>query len=371
MVGIAATALQCSQGMHTAAVADALLGQPRRAELLPLQGRSLPCHRLPGSRGVEPLPIWPRLLEAVSDALAQARLSPALLEETGLFYGTSSHELAEDEQALRRTGHVALQGRHQGDPARRLAEYFSLGGGAYTLSTACTSSANALLLAAEAIQDGACRAAVVVGEESLNQTTLLGFESMLLLSGDDCRPFDRARNGMVPGEGLAVVVLVADGCLPGHSGPRWRGGASACDPQGITCSSAEAMAAVMQQALQQSGLEPGDIALLKAHGSASQNNDAIEAAAMHQVFGTSLPPVTALKGALGHSFGANGLVETVALLACLQRGMVPPAHGFAEPDVALDCRPLQQPGGFSGGAVMFNQFGFGGNNTSLILELVP
>ena len=370
MVGIAAMALQCSQGMDTAAVADALLGQPSPPDILQWHQRSIPCYRLPVIQGMGPLPVWPRLVETVSAALTQAGLPAALLAETKLFFGTSSHELAEDEQALLLGGHAALQGRQQGDLALRLGEYFSLGGGEHTVSTACTSSANALLLAAEAIQDGACRAAVVVGEETLNQTTLLGFEGMLLLSSDQCRPFDRARNGMLPGEGLAVVVLVAEAFLPGHTCPRWLGGATGCDPQGITCSSAEAMASVMQQALRQAGLEPGDIALLKAHGSASQNNDAVEAAAMHQVFGSKLPAITALKGALGHSFGANGLVEMLALLACLQRGAIPPAHGFAEVDPALDCRPLVQPTGFSGGAVMFNQFGFGGNNTSLILEFV-
>ena len=374
-VAIAAAALQCAQGDTPQQVAEALLSRPVAPRRIAIHDRELLhfCAQTPIGETV-----WPSLSGMVATALEEAALPPSVLADTALFMGTSSHEIGDDEQAFMQARQqegeaaCAMQGRRQGELAARLAARFSLGAGEFTLSTACTASANALVLAAEAIQDGRCRAAVVVAEEHFNHTTLLGFDSMLLLSQQVCRPFDRQRDGMTPGEGLAVVVLVSPELQHEHSpwrGMRWLGGASACDPQGITCSSAEAMVAVMRRALDSAALVAEQIDLIKAHGSASPANDATEAAAMGLLFIPSLPPFTLLKGALGHSFGANGLIEMVALLACLRRGYCPPAHGFTQGDPELACQPLDQALPFTTGRVMFNQFGFGGNNTSFILGL--
>ena len=346
-IAVAAVGLQSSQGDLAQTIA-ALLDEPAAPTALNLHGRRVLAHRLPGGEGSTPLPLWPRLQGLLEQVLAEAGLDGARRAETALFVGTSSHEVGEYEQQLSQeladSPHAcALAGRRQGQLARRIAEHFGLGGGEYTLSTACTSSANALLLAAEAIAAGDCRAALVIGEEGINQTTLLGFDSMLLLSDEVARPFDRRRNGMVPGEGLAAMVLLDAALLPQGSpwsGISWLGGASACDPEGITCASAEAMAQVMAMALATAERQPAEVSLLKAHGSASQANDAAEAEAMRALFMDQPPPLVALKGALGHSFGASGLLEMAALLGCLRSGWAPASHGFGEPDPALGCQPL-------------------------------
>ncbi len=370
-VTIAAMAIQCSQGNSLAELARALLGEPRPPQAIVLHGDRYRYHRLSGAPQQD---AYSRLHALLATALAQARLGPELLADSALFLGTSSHSVGEDEQRYLQgeDGACPLRGRRQGVLAEQLAAAFSLGAGCYTLSTACTSSANALLLAGEAIAAGDCRAAVVATEEGFNQTSLRGFDGLMLLADEHCHPFDVDRDGMVPGEGAGVVVLLDSTLLPADSpwqGLRWRGGASACDPEGITCSSAGAMAAVMAQALDDAGAQKEEIALLKAHGTGSLANDATEAEAMRAFFADELPPFTLLKGPLGHTLGACGLLELVALLACLRAGYAPPAHGCHVVDPQLGCAPLREAMPFAGGLVMLNQFGFGGNNTSLLLEV--
>jgi 3-oxoacyl-[acyl-carrier-protein] synthase-1 len=131
------------------------------------------------------------------------------------------------------------------------------------------------------------------------------------------------------------------------------------------------MAQVMEGAMAAAGVERDAIALIKAHATGSESNDAAEAAAMRRVFADALPDFTALKGALGHTLGASGVLELIALLTCLRRGVVPPTAGFMQQDAALGVAPLMQPKTFEGGPVMCNYFGFGGNNSSLILALRP
>jgi 3-oxoacyl-[acyl-carrier-protein] synthase-1 len=128
------------------------------------------------------------------------------------------------------------------------------------------------------------------------------------------------------------------------------------------------MRAVMEQALADAGLSATEIVLIKAHGTGSPDNDAAEAAAMRALWGETLPPFTALKRYLGHTLGACGIVELVALLGCLRAGFVPSAAGFAEPDPALRVTPLTAPGPARHGPVMYNHFGFGGNYASFIVR---
>jgi 3-oxoacyl-[acyl-carrier-protein] synthase-1 len=260
-----------------------------------------------------------------------------------------------------------------GAMAQELAGKFSIHGGSYSFSTACTSSANAICYAMRAVNCGRIPAAVVVGIECFNRTTLYGFEGMNLLSVDALRPFDRERSGLVLGEGVAALVVTSDAHCGEQAGWRnvsLRGGATGCDPYGFTCSSPESMATVMHEALAEAQLGADEVVLVKAHATGSESNDEAEAKAMRSVFATGMPHVTALKGALGHTLGACGVVETVALLSCLRRGRIPTATGFSAADPQLGVSLLTDTAHFSGGSVMMNHFGFGGNNCSFLLEVV-
>jgi 3-oxoacyl-[acyl-carrier-protein] synthase-1 len=383
-ISILAGALRCSLGADRAAIGRGLIagqGAPASITLEDFPGREFPYFPMKGLDANGGVDEEARLLNAlascVEEALAEAGLDEAQRAHTGLFLGSSSFAVGAAEQQYRQSlamgeGAVALPHHHYGDMTRHLCNQFGLAAGEYTFSTACTSSANALLYAAQAVRAGQMKAALVVGVECFNRTTLLGFDSLQLLSRSGYRPFDRERSGLVLGEGIGAVVVVDREELPlscEWEGVDFIGGANGCDPEGITCSSAGSMARVMAQALAESRTEASQLVLIKAHGTGSESNDAAEAKAMQQLFRHGLPPLTTLKGALGHTLGASGVLELVALITCLKAGMVPPTSGFSETDPALGCRPLTKAAAFSPGRVMLNYFGFGGNNTSLVLEV--
>jgi 3-oxoacyl-(acyl-carrier-protein) synthase len=236
-----------------------------------------------------------------------------------------------------------------------------------TITTACSSSANALLVAATLLRRGEARRALVIGVEGLSATALSGFHSLLLLDPEGCRPFDAGRRGMQLGEAVGAVLLEADDTARG--GDRLLGGANLCDTHHMTSASPDgsAMRSVMEMALADAGLQPTDVAVIKAHATGSLDNDTAEAAAMRALFGEGLPPFTGIKRYLGHTLGACGAVELAAFLGCLRAGFVPPTAGFTHPDSALRVTPLTEFRPAPRGPAMLNFFGFGGNYASLLV----
>lgn len=384
-VSIIAGALRSSLGHELQTVGQALiggLGAPLTITLEDFPNRTIPYFPIRGldapGHGDDEQRLLTTLETCAGEALTAAGIDAKECAQTGLFLGSSSFAIGGAEQQYRKALEqgdraLALPYQRYGDLARHLSHRFGLAAGEFTFSTACTSSTNALLYAAQAIRSGRMETALVVGVEAYNLTTLLGFDSLQLLSHRGYHPFDRNRSGLVLGEGVAAIVVTSQGRLTpakGWEGVSFLGGANGCDPSGLTCSSAESMARVIQQALADSDTSPEELAVIKAHATGSESNDAAEAMAMQRVFGTQkLPPLTALKGALGHTLGASGVLELTALVPCLKSGSVPPTTGFSEIDPALGCEPIQQPLPFNGGRVLSNCFGFGGNNTSYVLEV--
>ncbi len=382
-VAIIAGALRCSLGADRAAIGRALIAGQSKPTSLTLEdfpSHEFPYFQLPGldaNAGDEATRLHDALVSCATEALEGARVDISQRARTGLFFGSSSFDIGAAERQYRTAlgrdeAAPALPDFRYGDLAYNLRRQLGLAAREYSFSTACTSSANALLAATQAVSAGWMKTALVVGAEVFNRTTLLGFDSLQLLSRSGYHPFDRQRAGLVLGEGIGAVVVAERGSLPAGNDRQeitLLGGANGCDPEGLTCSSAESMARVMAQALNDTGTEAAQLALVKAHGTGSESNDAAEARAMQLLFGEAIPPLTTLKGALGHTLGASGVLELVALLTCLKAGKVPPTSGFSEVDPALGCSPLTQSMPFHSGRVMLNCFGFGGNNTSLILEL--
>lgn len=313
------------------------------------------------------------IIEAVvREALAEAGLGIDDLRDAALVIGTSGFLFAaEAEYRLHASPDTkaGLPLRAPGYLTQQLAVRLAIGGPVMTLSTACSSSANALLVAADLLRRGEVRRALVIGVEGLSAITLNGFHSLMLLDPDGCRPFDARRRGMQLGEAVAAVILEADE----HRSPtaaHLLGGANLCDIHHVTSASPDgsAMRAVMEMALADAQLLPDDIALIKAHGTGSPDNDTAEAAAMRALWGERLPPFTAMKRYLGHTLGACGVVELTALLGCLRAGFVPPTAGFEQPDPELRLTPLTEPRAVANGPVMFNFFGFGGNYASFVIR---
>ncbi|HJX16735.1 MAG TPA: beta-ketoacyl synthase N-terminal-like domain-containing protein [Acidiferrobacterales bacterium] len=328
-------------------------------------------------------------MQAVAQqALAEARLDNAALRNAALVVGTSSFLFAGEadyRRTLADTGQIVMPPLvPPGQAALRVAAELGIEGPVLTLTTACSSSANALLVATGLLRRGEVRRALVIGVEGLSAIALSGFHSLMLLDPEGCRPFDAGRRGMQIGEAVGAVLLEAgdaarggDLLLGGRSrhpasrgtGASLLGGANLCDTHHMTSATPDgsAMRSVMQMALADAGLQPDDVAVIKAHGTGSLDNDTAEAAAMHTLFGADLPPFTGIKRYLGHTLGACGTVELAVFLGCLRAGFVPPTAGFTHPDPALRVTPLTEPRPAPKGAAMLNYFGFGGNYASLLI----
>lgn len=316
------------------------------------------------------------MLAAAHEALTMAGLdrTHALTDCALVLGGTGSLAIAEAEirRVWERTGvATALPVTSAGAMARQLATTLGLDGPLFCLATACASSANALLVARDLIRRGQARRALVIGAERLSAITLSGFQSLLLLDPAGCRPFDAARRGLQLGEGVGALWLEPVPAGHADSGRRHRfhGGANLCDTHHMTSASPDggAMARVMQAALTQAGVAAEEIVAIKAHGTGSADNDLAEAAAMKTVFGARVPPFTGLKRGLGHTLAACGAVETVAFLACLDAGFIPPTAGFEAFDPALGVQPLVPAQDAPAGIYLYNFFGFGGNYGTLVI----
>lgn len=244
---------------------------------------------------------------------------------------------------------------------------------ATTVSTACSSAANAIAFGAALIQAGVVDVAIAGGCEALTRFHLNGFNSLMILDSERCRPFDAGRAGINLGEGAAYLVLES-GASAAARGMRPRfvlsGYANACDAYHQTASSdnGEGAYRAMAGALAMAGLTPADISYINAHGTGTNNNDASELAAMTRLWGDRLPPFSSTKSCTGHTTSASGAIESVICLLAMEHGLLPANLGFTTP-----IRPGAEPvgtvaEGVSLRHVVNNSFGFGGNDTSLVFS---
>lgn len=243
---------------------------------------------------------------------------------------------------------------------------------ATTLSTACSSAANALIYGANLLRTGQCACVVAGGSESLSNFHLNGFNSLMILDGQPCRPFDANRAGLNLGEGAAYLVLeTLEGALKRGAKPLavLSGFGNACDAFHQTASSENGEGAylAMTQALKRAKLQPSDIDYVNAHGTGTPNNDASESAALRRVFGEAVPPVSSTKPYTGHTTSASGSIEAVICLLALQHGFMPAELNWATPDPACVVPVVQARTGHLR-HILTNAFGFGGNDSSLILS---
>lgn len=383
-VRIAASGLVCALGSGRAGVATRLLaGETGLGPLAgipsPLAGR-LPVSQvaaadLPPGTGESATRCEAMARAALHQALDEAHLWPGhpALAGAALLVATITGDAERSEVRYREQ--VARHGPvpcvtvepPAGRLATRLAASLGVGGPVLTVSSACTSAMNALLAATHLIRSGRVPRALVVGADALTATLVHGFEALLLLDPDGCRPFDATRRGIQPGEGAAALLLEPDGGLPG---PRILGGASRCDPHHLTASSPDGSGAeaVLRATCARAGVAPSSLAAVRAHGTGTPDNDAAEGQGLRRLFGDAVPPLASLKRALGHTMGASGAVECVALLGCLEAGAFPACAGFVEADPAVGVTPLRSPLPFTDGDILLDTFGFGGNSVGLVLR---
>ena len=250
-----------------------------------------------------------------------------------------------------------------------IATHFGGAPWATTLSTACSSAANAVIFGANLIRSGQVEIVAVGGSESLSDFHLHGFGSLMILDTAPCRPFDATRAGLNRGEGAAVLILESEASAKRRGAAslaRLSGFGNACDAFHQTASSENGEGAflAMQKALRMADLKPEDIGYVNAHGTGTPNNDASESAALRRVFGEQMPPVSSTKAFTGHTTSASGSIEAVFCLLALQEGFIPANLNWTTADPACIVPTSGGPARLT--HILCNAFGFGGNDSSLL-----
>jgi len=286
--------------------------------------------------------------------------------------GTSTSGVLSCEEAYlqrdRRTGRLpdALD-YHRTHDLQSLAWFvraaLGLAGPALTVSTACASSARAMLDAAHLIASGIADAAVVGGADSLCRLTLAGFAALELVSPEPCRPCDAGRQGISVGEAAGFCLLER-----GSTGIALLGVGASSDGYHMSSPRPDGAgsALAMRRALDSAGLEPRDIDAINLHGTGTRANDAAEDAAVAAVFGDAVP-ASSTKGFTGHTMGSCGIVEAVIGRLCLEHGLLPGCLRVERVDPGFRAQVATRNEDRTLRRLVSNSFGFGGTNVSLIL----
>lgn len=316
---------------------------------------------------------------AAREALDMARLTAADIQKAVFVSGTTVGGMDMSEQYyldfLTNDLHNEYISLHDcGSTTECIADYLGSFALVSTLSTACSSAANAIINGANALRSGQYEIAVVGGSECITKFHLNGFNSLMILDHEQCRPFDHTRAGLNLGEGAAYLVIETERSAR-RRGVKpiaiLEGYGNACDAFHQTASSPNGEGAflAMNEALADAGLMPQEIDYINAHGTGTPNNDSSESQSMFRLFGENMPPVSSTKSFTGHTTSASGSIESVICILALQEQFLPVNLGWKHqmPDgvtpVTDSCpqAPLRH--------VLCNSFGFGGNDSSLVLGL--
>ncbi len=248
------------------------------------------------------------------------------------------------------------------------------GGYIGTVSTACSSGANAIMLGARQIESGRLDRVLVGGADPIALFNIKGFSSLMIYDREICKPFDDARKGLNMGEGAAFLLLENEHSISQTGNTPLcllAGWANATDAYHQTASSPDGRGATltMRGALDKAGISPGEVSYVNAHGTGTDNNDLSESAALKNVFGAAIPPFSSTKGFTGHTLGAAGAIEAVfCVLAILSDATLPNLNfktamketGFVPETTFRKGSQIEN--------VLSNSFGFGGNCTSLLFQ---
>ena len=314
---------------------------------------------------------------ALDEALKDAKITPEMMPNIGFISGTTVGGMDMSEQYyldyVNNENHKEYIAVHDcGSCSEMTAEHFGKFAFITTLSTACSSAANAIILGANMLRCGEADIVVVGGSECITKFHLNGFNSLMILDTQWCRPFDATRAGLNLGEGAAYLVLEteesakkrgvkAQAILSGYG--------NACDAFHQTASSPDGEGAyrAMKEALQLADIQLDKIDYINAHGTGTPNNDLSESQAMKRLFGDNVPPMSSTKQFTGHTTSASGSIEAVFCILALQNGFVPVNLNWSQP-IEDGVVPVHQPLKKELKHILCNAFGFGGNDSSLLIS---
>lgn len=319
-------------------------------------------------------PAWFLATEALKEVRAAATnaLSKIPAEKIGLVLSTTKAnitalELISDNRPCSATARRHLRANLL---AEDLAAEFGARGPVQTVSVACVSGLVAISQAAKLIQRGAADAVLVIGVDCLSEFVVAGFTALKALDPLGCRPFDRERCGLSPGEAGAALVLVRADLVPQPAiAIRSFGGSN--DANHLTGPSRDGSGLVqaIRVALDAAKLSPQEIDFVHAHGTGTGYNDAMESLALKTVFGDACPPVSGAKGMLGHTLGAAGVIETICCVLAMQGNFLPGTPRLGNAAEGTPASLVFQPRAVTRlKNVLKLNTGFGGMNGALILS---
>jgi 3-oxoacyl-[acyl-carrier-protein] synthase II len=323
-------------------------------------------------------------LAAASEAISQSGPLPYDAPRVGTIFGTGigglrtleEQVIVRVEKGERRVSPFLVPMMMSNASGAAISMRYGYQGPAETICTACAAATHALGYAARLVAWGRCDAVISGGAESAATiTAVAGFANMTALSTTKVsKPFDATRDGFIFGEGAAVFVLERLDLALARNAKIYGevlGAGSNADAHHITAPSPGGVGAIacMRLALDDAGLSPSDIKQVNAHGTSTPLNDAAEASAVAEVFGSTKPPMTSIKGVTGHPLGAAGALEAAAVLLSFEHKLIPPTANtsLVDPQMLNVDIVTGAPRPWQPGPTISNNFGFGGHNGSIIL----
>lgn len=316
---------------------------------------------------------------AAKQAIEDAQISDINAYKTGLVSATSVGGMDMTETYYydyleNKATQKYIEGHHAGDSTQKIAEQLGIEQSLVTtISTACSSAANAIMLGARLIKSGKLDRVVVGGTDCLSKFTINGFKTLMILSDTYSTPFDEHRKGLNLGEAAAFLVLESDAVVKAENKKvlayvKGYGNANDAYHQTASSENGDGATLAMEKALQVANLKPSEIDYINAHGTATGNNDLSEGRAIINVFGDAMPEFSSTKAYTGHTLAAAGAIEAVYSVLALQHNVIFPNLNFTTqmkefaitPQTTLKEKELQ--------TVLSNSLGFGGNCSTLIFS---
>ena len=316
---------------------------------------------------------------ALREAIKSASLDGESLHSLGLIMASSVGGMDMTERyfydyATNIPARRYITSHNIGEITQQIASYFGIKGFVTSLSTACSSSANAIITAANLIRTGRARTLAVGGADALSKFTINGFNALMILSDKEATPFDEHRKGLNLGEAGAFLILEAKSEALKHGRKilaQLSGWGNANDAYHQTASSEDGEGAFLaiEKALHCSGLFPKDIDYINAHGTATVNNDLSESRARIRIFSEEqMPDLSSTKPFTGHTLAVASAVEAIISILSIEKEMIFPNLNFQTPMKEVNIKPVtvlkQKPIQH----VLSNSFGFGGNCSALIFS---
>ncbi len=320
-------------------------------------------------------------IPAVKEALRQARLDDRSSLRVAFLSGITVGGMDQAEQMYSDFLHndsknAYIELNDCGACTGQIADYIGGFSMISTIVTACSSSANTIMMGADMIKSGRADIVVAGGTECLSRYHVNGFNTLMILDRDVCRPFDRDRAGINLGEGAGYLVLESSetaerrGVKPIGKVAGYR---NVCDAYHPTASSPDGLGPylAMKGAVEDAGLKPEDIDYINAHGTGTPNNDLTEGLAAMKFFGESVPPIASIKAYTGHTTSAAGSFEAVVSLLAIAHNFLPvnmnfrnkiEEHNFVPVMNPEPVRPVRH--------ILSNSFGFGGNDSAIVLSKI-